>query len=324
MLPSPSLDFADRFDIAAASSAGVDAGANTLLENQDNFLLIDARGRAVFLEGQHVHEVQLEGWPAGHIRVAVLDGMGGHGHGREAAEAVVAGLLAMPACANLPTLCAWLDAMHSRLQAGFAQRQENPLAEVVRRPGTTLTVLELPPDEAPLLYHVGDSRLYELRAGAVSAMTVDHVPATAFAMAGVLGAEEWWQQVHGEHRSQIAQAFLLGNAFGDAAVLSDQLYALTRERLPPFLRHLPDRRALALRHDATYILATDGFWACAAPAPWVASWPALLGDESARAMLQRLFDAMAGHPPAGLHIDNLTAIMIRPLPRRDGLDDTYA
>src|SRR5450830_359182 len=319
MLTSPALDFADRFDIAAASSAGGDA-----LENQDNFLLVDAGGRAVFLEGQHLHEVQLEGWPAGHVRVAVLDGMGGHGQGRQAAEAVVAGLLAMPACTNLPTLCAWLDALHSRLQSDFAQAAAGP-AEPPRRPGTTLTLLELPPHEAPLLYHVGDSRLYELRAGAIAALTVDHVPATAFAMAGVLGAEEWWQQVHGEHRSQIAQAFLLGNAFADGAVLGDELFPLDRDRLPPFLRHLPDRRALALRLDASYLLASDGFWACAAPAPWVASWPGLLaGKRDAQGMVAALFDAMAQQPPAGLHVDNLTAIMIRPLPRRDGADDTYA
>jgi serine/threonine protein phosphatase PrpC len=319
MLTSPPLDFADRFDIAAASAAG-----SAALENQDNFLVVDARGRAVFLEGQHLHEVQLDGWPAGHVRVAVLDGMGGHGQGREAAEAVVAGLLAMPAGTNLPPLCAWLHALHSRLQAGFGE-QAAGAGEVGRRPGTTLTLLELPPVEAPLLYHVGDSRLYEIRGGGVAALTVDHVPATAFAMAGVLGAEEWWQQVHGEHRSQIAQAFLLGNAFADASVLGDDLYPLDRERLPPFLRHLPDRRALALRLDATYVLASDGFWACAAPGPWVASWPGLLAKQvDARGMLEALFAAMENAPPSGLHIDNLTAIMIRPLPRRDGMDDTYA
>ena len=322
MLVSPPLDFGKHFDIAAASSAGVEAQAQLpQLENQDNFLLIDAGGRAVFLQDQQLHEVQLDDWPAGHLRIAVLDGMGGHGHGREAAEAVVAGLLAMPACTNLPTLCAWLDALHGRLQAGFAAGVNS----VSRRPGTTLTLLEIPPLEAPLLYHVGDSRLYEIGNDSIAVLTVDHVPATAFAMAGVLQADEWWQQVHGEHRSQIAQAFLLGNAFADPAALSDPLYPLTRERLPPFLRHLPDRRALVLRADASYLLATDGFWACAAPQPWLSTWPALLhGQADAAAMLATLFAAMAAQPLENLHIDNLTAIMIRPLPRRDSGDETYA
>ena len=131
--------------------------------------------------------------------------------------------------------------------------------------------------------------------------------------------------MHGEHRSQIAQAFLLANAFADPAALGDALFPLTRERLPPFLRHLPDRRALVLRGDATYILATDGFWACAAPRPWIDSWPQLLADCSdADAMLGTLFAAMGIHPLETLHIDNLTAIIIRPLPRRDSSDDTYA
>ena len=321
MLVSPPLDFGKHFDIAAASSAGVDN--DTRSENQDNFLLIDSAGRAVFLENQQLHETQIADWPAGHVRIAVLDGMGGHGHGREAAEAVVAGLLGMPACGNLTTLCAWLDALHGRLQAGFSAADGGAMP--VRRPGTTLTLLEIPPFEAPMLYHVGDSRLYELKQDSIAVLTVDHVPATAFAMAGVLQAEEWWQQVHGEHRSQIAQAYLLGNAFSDPALLGANLFPLTRERLPPFLRHLPDRRALVLRGDASYILATDGFWSCAAPRPWVDSWPALLADcPDALSMLGVLFGALADLPPESLHVDNLTAIIIRPLPRRDSNDETYA
>lgn len=324
MLVSPPLDFGKHFDIAAASSAGV---GDAVPENQDNFLLIDGSGHAAYLHGQQLHERRVAHWPAGHIRVAVLDGMGGHGHGREAAEAVVAGLLALPACHSLPALCAALDALHDRLQAAFAAQAGGKRAPS-RRPGTTLTVLEIAPGAEPLLYHVGDSRLYELRKDRISVLTVDHVPATAFAIAGVLQDYEWWQQVHGEHRPQIAQAFVLGNAFADPAALADGLYALTAERLPPFLAQWPDRRALALRADATYLLATDGFWSCAAPRPWVDSWPALLADQTdAAAMLARLFSALASQPPESLHVDNLTAIMIRPVPghqKRDNGDDTYA
>lgn len=334
MQVSPPLDWADQADIAAASSAGVraDAGTAPPLENQDNFLLIDAGGRAVFLREQVLCEAHISGWPRGHLRIAILDGMGGHGQGREAAEAVVDGLLAMPPCANLPTLCAWLDALHGRLQLQFAASAASAAnhdidgaGNAARRPGTTLTLLELAPGEAPLLYHVGDSRLYEIVDGAIAALTVDHVPATVLAMAGLIGAAEWRQQVHGEHRSQIAQAFMLGNAFADPASLGDALFPLSAERLPPFLRHLPDRRALALRRDASYVMATDGFWACKAPAPWLAGWPALLDDAcDAAGMLARLFGAVADLPRGQLHIDNLTAIIIRPLPRTAGMDATVA
>src|SRR5438128_1152767 len=78
--------------------------------------------------------------------------------------------------------------------------------------------------QAPLLYHAGDSRLYEITRARVAPLSVDHVPATAFAMGGLLGRDEWWQQVHGEHRPQLSQAFILGNAFSDTMQLNDPLF----------------------------------------------------------------------------------------------------
>ncbi|MES2126262.1 MAG: protein phosphatase [Pseudomonadota bacterium] len=301
----PALDFMQfgpHLDVAASSSAGV-AGR---LENQDNLLLIDTHGRAIFLRDQQETRQRVPGWPPGHARVAVLDGMGGHGQGREAAEAVVAGLLAMPPCHSLGELSARLDALHADLQRHFAG------ADHSKRPGTTLTLLELRPGQSALLYHVGDSRLYRLAGEQVTPLTVDHVPATAFAMAGLLDESQWWQQVHGEHRSQISQAFVLGNAFANPAILSDPLYELTPLNLPPWLCQLNDRRALELQPGATYLLASDGFWACAEPYSWVGSWPALLaGCTSARAMVMALFDAIRRAPPPRLHADNLTAIVLR-------------
>lgn len=313
------LQFGPRLDVAARTSAGAHPALQ--LENQDNLLLIDIDGRAVFMRGQQLQQRQVAGWPHGHARLAVLDGMGGHGQGREAAEAVVTGLLEIPACNSIAELAAHLDTLHARLQRDFAGN-----ADPAKRPGTTLTLLEIASGEAPLLYHVGDSRLYEVTPQRVFPMTVDHVPATAFAMAGVLGEQEWWQQVHGEHRSQIAQAFILGNAFANPAMLSDPLYELSPHTLPPYLRHLPDRRAIALRPDAVYVLATDGFWACAEPHLWVSRWPDLLArGRSARDMAELLFNEMGDHPPPGLHIDNLTAIVLRPVPDGDpGGDETYA
>ena len=129
------------------------------------------------------------------------------------------------------------------------------------------------------------------------------------------------QQVHGEHRSQIAQAFILGNAFADPARLSDELFELSTHTLPPFLRQLPDRRAITLRPDAVYILATDGFWACAQPHLWISRWPALLArGNNARAMADLLFDEMTTRPPPALHIDNLTAIVLRPIADQEVAD----
>lgn len=305
MTPSfDQLQFGPRLDIAAHSVAGANP------ENQDNFLLIDATGTAQFLKDQQLQQQRVPGWPPGYARVAVLDGMGGHGCGRQAAEAVVAGLLALPACATLAALSSNLDILHARLQVQFGLD-----AEPGKRPGTTLTMLELRPGQAALLYHVGDSRLYEIKPGSVTPLTVDHVPATAYAMQGLLDEAEWWRQVHQEHRSQISQAFILGNAFDDPAELSDPLFALSPLNLPPFLYHLPDRRALELDPAAVYVLATDGFWACDAPAAWMARWPQLLdGRRGAAAMCAQLFSEMAQRPPPKLHPDNLTAIVLRSRP----------
>jgi serine/threonine protein phosphatase PrpC len=307
------LQFGPRLDVAVRSSAL----ANPALpqENQDNFLLIDTQGRALFMRDQQAQQQDIAGWPAGHARLAVLDGMGGHSHGREAAEAVVQGLLAIPACTSLDQLSSRLDALHDRLQRHVVGADDPG-----GRPGTTLTLLELAPGGPALLYHVGDSRLYEIGPDRVTPLTVDHVPATAFAMTGLLGEQEWWQQVHAEHRSQISQAFILGNVFANPAQLDDRLFPLTPATLPRFLRHLPDRRAIELSHDALYLLATDGFWACSEQQRWVGRWPALLrAGRDAGEMVERLFDEIGNHPPPNLHLDNLTAIVLRPLPEARSL-----
>ncbi|MBF6907510.1 hypothetical protein HN295_20305, partial [Acinetobacter baumannii] len=76
------------------------------------------------------------------------------------------------------------------------------------RPGTTLTLLDLPPDAPALLWHAGDSRLYEIK-GSARPLTIDHVPATALALEGLVDQETWCRQVLGTHTPQITQAFIL-------------------------------------------------------------------------------------------------------------------
>jgi PPM family protein phosphatase len=304
-LPLPYPTFAPGLDVAARSATGVPGAMRD--ENQDNYLLIDESGLATYLSSQEVRHQRLPAWPAGHARVAVLDGMGGHGHGREAAEAVVEGLLKMPACASLAELGDHLDSLHSALQQRFGRSIPKD-----KRPGTTLTLLEFPPHQAALLYHVGDSRLYEVAQGRVMPLTIDHVPATGYAMGGVLGEDEWWRQVHGEHRSQISQAFILGSAFSNTGALSDPLFSLSPELLPPWLAHMPDRRAMVLEPGAVYVLATDGFWSCQDPVDVICHWPRLLdGKADARSLCDALFEDMLARPPESLFPDNLTAIVLR-------------
>lgn len=303
--------FAPLFDVAVASRIGAGPAARTRAENQDNFVVIDFDGRACRLHEQQPRCERIAGWPSGHGRIAVLDGMGGHGHGREAAEALAAALLALPPCASLDELCTRLDALHATLQARFAHP-----ADAAARPGTTLTLLELRLEAAPLLYHVGDSRLYQLGPERATCLSIDHVPATVAALAGRLGEADWRRQVHGRHGPQIAQAFILGNAFADPARLSDGLFALDAGNLPDWLAHLADRRALPLQRDCAYLLATDGFWSCAAPDAFVAHWPALLeGGPDAATLVERMFGLFETQPPEGLQPDNLTVLVLRPLAR---------
>lgn len=303
------LDFGAHLDVAARSLVGI--GPVMRAENQDNCVLIDAHGQAACLREGRPWRQRVDGWPAGHVRLAVLDGMGGHGHGREAAEAAAAGLLAIPACTGIDSLSAHLDALHADLQRRF-----DALGEAGPRPGTTLTLLEIAPRGQALLWHAGDSRLVEVACGQVDPLTVDHVPATAYAMQGMLGEAAWWRQVHGEHWPQIAQAFILGNTFADPLRLDDGLFALTSAKLPPWLRALPDRRAVALRPDARYLLATDGFWSCADPLEFIARWPRLFARSDAADALDALFREMEDRPPVGLQPDNLTAIVLRFHPPR--------
>lgn len=303
------FQFAPQYDVAVASRRG--SGPVQRSENQDNFVVIDFAGHAWHLRAGTPRPGVLPGWPAGHGRLAVLDGMGGHGHGREAAEAVAAGLLRVPPCRSAAELGRHLDVLHAELQRHFA-------FEAGARPGTTLTMLELPVHAPPLLYHVGDSRLYEIGPERAVPLTVDHVPATAAALAGRLDERGWWRQVHGAHAPQIAQAFILGNTFTTQAQLSDPLFELTPLNLPSWLCALPDRRVLTLREDASYLLATDGFWSCTAPERFVASWPGLMASApSAQAVVERLFGALEAAPPEGLHADNLTALVLRPLRKPD-------
>ncbi|APA67966.1 PP2C family protein-serine/threonine phosphatase [Janthinobacterium sp. 1_2014MBL_MicDiv] len=299
------LDFGPWLDAAAGSSVG--AGTLPRHENQDNFLLIDASGHAVCLSQQAPVHCQVPGWPAGHVRAAVLDGMGGHGHGREAAEAAVQGLLSIPACHDTASLACHLDHLHARLQAGFADAAPTQ----ARAPGTTLTLLEIPPGQAPLLYHVGDTRLYELRDGMAAILTVDHVPATAYAMRGGLDEARWRASVHGEHHPQISQAFILGNALGDTLQLDKPLLALDNGNLPSFLAHLGDRRVLEVQAGAYYVLASDGFWACDHPLAATARWPDLCAGKTAAQAVTAVFDDFLAHPPQGLHSDNITMLVLR-------------
>lgn len=280
-------------------------------ENQDNYLIVDGQGQAVFLRNEQETRLQLPNWPPGHQRVAVLDGMGGHSHGREAAEQTVEGLLELPAAADLGSISDGLNALHQRLHQQFQAAGLDT--------GCTLILLEIPCDGPALLFHVGDSRVYAIDAQQTQCLTVDHVPATHLALLGLLDGAQWVQQVHVQTNSQISQAFILGSTLGApglyAEAIDAELYELHDGNLPLFLRGLGDRRLLPLEPERIYLLSSDGLWHLGHPQAFIQRWPALLAQPqcSLEALLDRLFAELAEtiEQQHSQPDDNCTVILVR-------------
>jgi hypothetical protein len=190
------------------------------------------------------------------------------------------------------------------------------------RPGTTLTMLELPA-ASPLLYHVGDSRLYEITRARVarrSASTTCRPPpshgrparrsrnggarCTASTAAGVasLHSRECLRQ------SGPAERPLFELTAAEPAALA--VRPADRRPLALRRRHLPagHRRPVVLLRS----LRLGRPVAAAAGRGWTR--PAVL--------LNALLDAYDAHPPRFFHPDNVSAILLR-MPgrgsaRRDG------
>lgn len=279
-------------------------------ENQDNYLLVDGRGQARYMQDQRETQRQLSDWSEGHARFAVLDGMGGHSHGRQASEQAVQGLLDIPATANIGTLSDALERLHLRLH-----RQMHVGGE---EPGCTLTLLEVPPVGPALLFHVGDSRLYAIDTEQADYLTVDHTPITRFALLGLIDGEEWFRGAHVQPGYQISQAFILGNSLNDRSFygrLEADLFELHDGNLPPFLQGLGDRRTLQLMPQRTYLLASDGLWHLQHPQDFIERWPGLLGrtDQPLPGQLDAMLSELAGRTRAepGTRGDNCTAVALR-------------
>ena len=280
-------------------------------ENQDNFLVVDGLGQAHLLWREQETRLRLADWPAGHRRLAVLDGMGGHSHGREAAEKAVEGLLSLPAIADLAQLSEALNALHQQLYQEFRAAGLET--------GCTLVLLEIPPQGSAMLFHVGDSRLYAIDEYRVQCLTVDHVPATHLAMLGLLNGAQWLQQVHIQTSSQISQAFILGGTLGVphlyAETIEADLYELHEGNLPLFLRGLGDRRILTLEPGWVYLLASDGLWHLSSPQAFIQRWPALLAQphRPLEELLDELLEILAEtiRQQRSLPDDNCTVILVR-------------
>jgi PPM family protein phosphatase len=109
---------------------------------------------------------------------AVADGMGGHAAGDIASRLAIAELAAAFTVPGAPVTDA--DALAERMTAAFASANRAVLGHGAEHPGdaglgTTLTALA-PLDSEPccVIAHIGDSRAYLLRGGALMQLTRDH------------------------------------------------------------------------------------------------------------------------------------------------------
>lgn len=174
-----------------AFAAGATDPGRVRSSNQDQFVIATLTGALQIEQSSFPQAVVRYGGPQGHL-FAVADGMGGHGGGEQAS------VLAVGAVENflLGTL-GFLNRLN-----GDGASVENELKNVLRhanqvvtqrgdaRPehhemGTTLTVGYVI-DSTLYLAHVGDSRCYLLRGGALTQLTRDHTLVSELVEAGVI------------------------------------------------------------------------------------------------------------------------------------------
>lgn len=140
----------------------------------------------------------------------VCDGIGGADKGEIASQLLCEAIVTYYHRLGNPPL----NAVHlqSALEAGYNAYQaylaRHPL---VSRMGTTLALLQLN-ENSVLVAHIGDSRVYHIRDGAVLFRTCDHKQVTDLVTAGIITAEQ--ARTH-PWRNRLSRAFIGQNS--DAA-----------------------------------------------------------------------------------------------------------
>jgi len=217
----------------------------------------------------HFETERLSGW-------ALADGLGGHRGGGLAASLATDVLLRT--CREYDqvapaTLRAATDAAQNTLQE--RQRQHFEYSQMRT---TAVLLLADAESETALWSHVGDSRLYHFREGAVAAQTTDHSAAQAMVDAGDL-APDAVRYHESRHR--------LTRALGDSGRSKPDI---AESRVP-------------LRSGDAFLLCSDGFWEGLTETEMIAELENTSGpDEWLDAMQGRIEEAN-GDPH-----DNYTAV----------------
>jgi PPM family protein phosphatase len=117
----------------------------------------------------------------------VCDGMGGHEAGQVASEVAIKSFI--DSYRSHPSLDSRTAAEASVAAANRTVKYLSMINASRRGMGTTLTALALIQDQA-LIAHVGDSRAYRLRGGALETLTTDHTWVEETVRMGTLTREE--------------------------------------------------------------------------------------------------------------------------------------
>ena len=184
---------AQVFDIAGATDRGLERP-----DNEDQFLVAELEKALRVLDSSLdlPRDVQLYGGSRGRCLI-VADGVGGRGGGERASE-VALGSIAEYTLAMLPWFFglersgeeqedfeAHLKAAVARCQAALVAEAERDLSGASSRMGTTLTIAYVIWPRA-FVVHVGDSRCYLLRDGAIEQLTTDQTIAQRLIEEGAL------------------------------------------------------------------------------------------------------------------------------------------
>jgi serine/threonine protein phosphatase PrpC len=209
---------------------------------------------------------------------AVADGLGGHQGGEVASAAAVAPLAALDG-RELATTAEAAEALAAAIQEANSAILDRAAGDPsLWGMGTTMTAAAVTADGHLQLAHVGDSRAYLLRDGALEQLTTDHTVVAELVRRGRLTPE--LAAIHPE-RSILTRAVGL-----DARIPVDT----------------PD--PLDLRPGDQCLLCSDGLTE-AVPDPTIAEL--LSTDEDGNAACRSLIDAAneAGGP------DNITVVLVR-------------
>lgn len=164
---------------------------------------------------------------------AVADGMGGYAAGDVASRAAIDASLAAVE-ATLPRAERVREAQEEVVRDAIERANRAVRAAADGRPcGTTLVLMVLRPDGSGVVGHVGDSRAYRWRAGALEPLTEDHSMVAAMVASGKLDREA--ARVH--PRSNVLLRYLGSDEEAD-----------------------PDVMTIAFSPGDRVLLCTDGVW----------------------------------------------------------------